>query len=159
MIVTLTLTMTKKRKELESSYDTQIDRVLHMEWNIYISMVFWVFFLFRLTCFQTDLLLSINKIEIDFKFPSLSKSYIKFVFFRECFMLHVASVIQFFFQSSLLTVYLDQNYFYHNFSIMKSIHTCCLYLSLCLEIFLNYYGNTMEFYFLVYSKERYRLLM
>lgn len=25
-----------KRKELESSYDTQIDRVLHMEWNIYI---------------------------------------------------------------------------------------------------------------------------
>lgn len=117
------------------------------------------FFLFRLTCFQTDLLLSINKIEIDFKFPSLSKSYIKFVFFRECFMLHVASVIQFFFQSSLLTVYLDQNYFYHNFSIMKSIHTCCLYLSLCLEIFLNYYGNTMEFYFLVYSKERYRLLM
>lgn len=52
MIMTLTLMMTQKKKELESSYDKQIGRVLHM-------YGFLGFFLFRLTCFQTDFLLSI----------------------------------------------------------------------------------------------------
>lgn len=39
MIITLTLMMTQKKKELESSYDKQIGRVLHMQCNI--CMVFW----------------------------------------------------------------------------------------------------------------------
>lgn len=127
--------------------------------EIYIYLWFFGFFSIQTDLFSNRFIvintrILINKIEIDFKFPSLSKSYIKLVFFCECFMLHVTSVIQIFFLLNYTSVpyvpYIQiKIIFITNFSIMKSIYACCLiYLSLCLEIFLNYYGNTMEFYFL-----------